>query len=241
MDYKDTEKFNQEISTLISDSLKKSDIIDKIRKQSSKEYEQDLLVANQKTSIISNTLEVIASMYKVKFDSFVTVLTPTELEKECKKLLKAVESKIKANEAPAQRILTFSVNDLYGHCVTRTVTKKDFEFVSTALSCHAYEMDDDVLFENIFDYSVGELLSPVAVGILSMNNVEYKDGDVVFGRNSVTEKLYKNDKYDLKDSVKKYFKNIISDDAVSLSEFSTQLTKIIANRRGDGGWKWITL
>jgi len=230
------DKYNAEIANAMVDAISRTDLMGKIDNIIREDYKTNLNNTRVVNDILSSTLDKIALMLGIKESSYFFMRDPLDLQKECDKFINKIESKISKGVEVKQRILTFAVNDCYGHCQTERVTKKSIDYVNTALSCHCYEGSDDVLLENIFDK---EPLGKLANSIL-VNSGYVGDHNNYDSINKWINNTLYSSKYDLKREIKKVFTEAIKNDDVTVSEFSEMLTEIIATRRGDGSLKWTT-
>lgn len=229
MNYKEKESLQNEMMEAIKSAITQSHVIENIARLSTIEYQKYLSDAHAVSNTLIKTFKTIALLYNT--DAELSIHTNIDqLQLICDKLIKTIEAKVKLNEMPKYRLLTYTVSDEYGHSAANTVTAKDILDVECILYAQEYRDSSDIALA-VFEPKNGTL-GKIAKGLINKFNIPY-DKDKRIHNLFDTEKTF--------EYVTDFFQDVIADDSISITEFAEMLTEIIPSGRDSGGYRWITL
>ncbi len=229
MNYKEKESLQNEMMEAIKSAITQSHVIENIARLSTTEYQKYLSDAHAVSNTLIKTFKTIALLYNT--DAELSIHTNIDqLQLICDKLIKTIESKVKLNEIPKYRMLTYTVSDEYGHSSANTVTDKDILDVECILYAQEYRDSSDIALA-VFEPKNGTL-GKIAKGLIKKFNIPY-DKDKRIHNLFDTDKTF--------EYVTEFFQDVINDNSISTTEFAEMLTEIIPTGRDSGSYNWITI
>ena len=216
MNYDDFEKkMIDKVCQVISSGLKGASFISEMYWAFTKEnrkYTDDLRSRN--TALI-NTFEDIAKMYGLEYKEGITL---DQIEKGCMDLKNKIAS-LASSDKPKQRYLCYSWADDCGHSYCEVITKKDFKDIENILNDYSNNGYEHLYYKD----------STLLIGMSARLNKSIEDLTGVCVDHLIC-------------SIEEFFRDIISDDSVTLLEYSEYLKSLIYTGRHSGcATTWVNL
>jgi hypothetical protein len=198
------------VSDAVERSLNSSDIVSTMYQEFCETNRKAMEELKQRDKILLNTFSTIAKLYGIEFQDGFTFKNTKDVLKE---LTDKLSNLIDASK-PKQRYLCISGYDEYGHSWCDCITEKNDENISPLLGEDSLEYlcrDDSKLLQAM----------------------SAKSGKSVGMYCNTTEGT-------LVEEIKEFFKDIITDQSVTLVQFSEYLECLVNTERSSGyAFKWI--
>jgi hypothetical protein len=215
MNYVDlSEKFIKSLCSTIKTNFNGDDFIRNLYNAFTEENRKFMDAIQLRNSILIKTFCDIAQLYNIKYHEEYDIKSLSKSVTEFKNKLAVLT----VSNKPKMKYLCYSLRDEDGHSYCEVLTEKNLRYVEAFLS-RSYES-----FEYLYDDQSTLLL---AMGVRKAKPLE---------------SLMDLDESDLVDEIDAFFKEIIADDTVSLSEFSEYFKCIVStNRHSGSATSWVYL